>query len=212
VKLAALGSVSVHSHVGHATAQATKEAGPEQRLGDLDSTGSASRQRQQEIINIQALRRSGLKDRWVRVDGYADERDHRNEDDRCVDCQSGARLRVVRAAKEMTKMTQAEYQGKVDWLRSHPHGMVAQAVRRELRAFEAELKSQGKTVGGSLPSSTILSPWYVSFHHDRPKQPLISKCRHRDRDCQHIRDIGDEWVREANEVELERLDPCQTCG
>jgi hypothetical protein len=112
----------------------------------------------------------------------------------------------------MTKMTQAEYQGKVDWLRSHPHGMVAQAVRRELRAFEAELKSQGKTVGGWLPSSTILSPWYVSFHHDRPKQPLISKCRHRDRDCQHIRDIGDEWVREANEAELERLDPCQTCG
>jgi hypothetical protein len=48
----------------------------------------------------------------------------------------------------MTKMTQAEYQGRVDWLRSHPHGMVAQAVRRELRAFEAELKSQGKTVGG----------------------------------------------------------------
>ncbi len=70
MKLAALWSVSVHSHVGHATAQAAKEAGPEQRLGDLDSTGSASRQRQQEIINIQALRVSGLKDRWVRVDGY----------------------------------------------------------------------------------------------------------------------------------------------
>jgi hypothetical protein len=165
-----------------------------------------------EIINTQSLRGLWPQGSLGPVDGYVDERDHRNEHNRCVYCRSGARLRVVRAAKEMAKMTQAEYQGKVDWLRSHPHGMVAQGVRRELHAIEVELTSQGKTVGEWLPSSTILSPWHVSFHHDRPKQPLISKCRHRDRDCQHIRDIGDEWVREATEGALERLDPCQTCG
>jgi hypothetical protein len=112
----------------------------------------------------------------------------------------------------MTKMTQAEYQGKVDWLRSHPHGVRAELVRKELRAWVGEVESRGLTVDAWLPSQTVLSPWYVSFYYDRPKQPLISKCRHRDRDCQHIRDIGDEWVREATEAELERLDPCQTCG
>lgn len=39
-----------------------------------------------------------------------------------------------------------------------------------------------------------------------------SKVRHRDRDCQHIRDVGNEAVREATEAEMKRLEPCGTCG
>lgn len=33
-------------------------------------------------------------------------------------------------------MSPADYQGKRDWLRSHPHGPQAQMIRRELRAWE----------------------------------------------------------------------------
>ena len=57
-----------------------------------------------------------------------------------------------------------------------------------------------------------LSPWYVAFFHDRPGQPLASKVRHRDRDCQHLRHVGDQDMREATEAEMERLEPCGTCG
>ena len=34
-------------------------------------------------------------------------------------------------------MSPAEYRGKRDWLRSHPHGVQAQRIRRELRAWDA---------------------------------------------------------------------------
>jgi hypothetical protein len=107
-----------------------------------------------------------------------------------------------------------EYQGKREWLRSHPHGPQAQMILRELRAWERELESQGVTVDAWLDSSRTrlsLSPWYVAVFHERPGQPLASRRRHKDRDCQHIRDIGDEDVREATEAELE-LAPCATCG
>jgi hypothetical protein len=43
-----------------------------------------------------------------------------------------------------------------------------------------------------------LSPWYVAIFHDRPGQPLASRCRHKDRYCQHIGHIGDDDVREGN--------------
>lgn len=112
-------------------------------------------------------------------------------------------------------MSPAEYRGKRDWLRSHPHGVQAQMIRRELRAWERELEAQGKTVEAWLESDQDrlgLSPWYVAIFHDRPGQPMASKVRHRDRDCEHIRGIGDEDVREAIDVEVKRLDPCGTCG
>ena len=78
-----------------------------------------------------------------------------------------------------------------------------------------ELEAQGKTVEAWLESDQArlgLSPWYVAIFHDRSGQPLACKVRHRDRDCQHIRVIGDEDVREATDVEVKRLDPCGTCG
>ena len=112
-------------------------------------------------------------------------------------------------------MSPAEYQAKREWLRSNPHGAQAQMVRRELRAWDRELESQGETVEAWLESSRARlsqSPWYVAFFHDRPGQPLASKSRHRDRYCQHISNIGNEDVREAIEAELERLPPCATCG
>ena len=42
-------------------------------------------------------------------------------------------------------MSAAEYQAKGDWLRFNPHGPQAQMVRRELRAWDRELESQGVT-------------------------------------------------------------------
>jgi hypothetical protein len=41
-------------------------------------------------------------------------------------------------------MSPAEYQAKLDWLRSNPHGPQAQMVRRELRAWDRELESPGR--------------------------------------------------------------------
>lgn len=112
-------------------------------------------------------------------------------------------------------MKPADYTAKRDWLRSHPQGMEAQIVKRELRAYERELEEQGISLEAWLETDEVrlgLSPWYVAYFHDRPGQPLASKVRHRDRECQHIRDIGDEDVREATESEIKRLAPCGTCG
>ena len=100
-------------------------------------------------------------------------------------------------------MNPAEYQAKRDWLRSNPHGPQAQMVKRELRAWDRELESVGVGVE-AWPESTLtrlsLSPWYVAVFHDRPGQPLASKCRHRDRFCQHIANIENEDVREATDA------------
>ena len=112
-------------------------------------------------------------------------------------------------------MSPDEYRAKRDWLRLNPHGPRAQVVRRELRAWDRELESQGETVEAWLePTRTrlTLSPWYVAFFHDRPGQPLASRSRHNDRYCQHLVNIGDEDVRETTAAELERLAPCGTCG
>jgi hypothetical protein len=112
-------------------------------------------------------------------------------------------------------MRPAEYQAQLDWLRSNPHGPRAQTVKRKLRALERELERQGVTVEAWLESSRTrmsLSPWYVAIFHNRPGQPLASTVRHKDRYCQHITNIGNEDVREATEAELERLEPCGTCG
>jgi hypothetical protein len=112
-------------------------------------------------------------------------------------------------------MSPAEYQAKRDWLRSNPHGPQAQMVKRELRAWDRELESQGVSVEAWLESTLTrlsLSPWYVAIFHDRPGQPLASKVRHRDRYCQHISSIGSEDVREATEAEVEPLGPCATCA
>jgi hypothetical protein len=112
-------------------------------------------------------------------------------------------------------MKPAEYRAKREWLRSHPQGPQAQIVRRELRAHERELEDQAISLDAWVESDQArlgLSPWYEAFFHSRPGQPLASKVRHRDRDCQHIRDIGDEDVREAIEAEMKLLEPCGTCG
>jgi hypothetical protein len=112
-------------------------------------------------------------------------------------------------------MSPAEYQAKLDWLRSNPHGQQARMVKRQLRAWERELESRGETIEEWLESSRTrlsLSPWFVAIFHDRPGQPLASKVRHKDRYCQHIGTIGYEDVREATEAEVERLGPCATCG
>ncbi len=88
-------------------------------------------------------------------------------------------------------------------------------ISRELRAWEGELEAQGTPIEAWLESHQTklgLSPWYVAFFHDRPGQPLASKVRHRDRECQHLGQIGDEDVREATEEEMKRLGPCGTCG
>jgi len=84
-----------------------------------------------------------------------------------------------------------------------------------MRAWDRELKSQGKTVEAWLESTQTrlsLSPWYVAIFHLRPGHPLGSQCRRKDRYCQHIYNIGNEDVREATAAELQRLAPCATCG
>ena len=39
-------------------------------------------------------------------------------------------------------MDPTEYQAKREWLRLYPHGMRTQAVRREVRASERELRAR----------------------------------------------------------------------
>ena len=102
-------------------------------------------------------------------------------------------------------MSPEEYRGKRDWLRSNPHGLRARMVERELRAWDRELERQGLTVE-AWSKVTPSSPWYVAFFHDRPGQPLASACRHADRDCQHLRNIGNEDIRQTTDAEFERLE------
>ena len=108
-------------------------------------------------------------------------------------------------------MSPEEYRAKRDWLRLHPHGLRAETVKRELRACDRELESQGVTVE-AWSKPTASTPWHVAFFHDRPGNLLASGCRHADRDCQHLSHLGNEDIRETTEAEFERLEPCATCG
>jgi hypothetical protein len=112
-------------------------------------------------------------------------------------------------------MDPAEYRAKREWLRSNPYGTQAGMIKQQLRGWERELEAQGTPVEAWLESHQTrmgLSPWYVAFFHDRPGQPLASKVRHRDRDCQHLSQVSDVDLREATEEEIKRLAPCGTCG
>ena len=112
-------------------------------------------------------------------------------------------------------MSPTEYQAKRDWLRSNPTGMLAKSVMRELRAWERELAEQGTTVEAWMATDRVrlgLTPWFVVYFHDRPGQPLGSRVRHHDRYCTGILDHPDEDVRQATEIEIEALPPCQWCG
>ena len=112
-------------------------------------------------------------------------------------------------------MSPAEYQGKCDWVRSSPNGMRARSVRRALRAWERELVEQGTTVETRQATDRVrlgLTPWFVVYFCDRPGQPLGSRVRHHDSYCTGILDHPDEDVRQATEIEIEALPPCQWCG
>jgi hypothetical protein len=63
-------------------------------------------------------------------------------------------------------MSPAEYQAKRDWLRSNPHGVQAQMVRRELRAWDRKLESEGVTVEAWLESSRTRRPGLGDFHRN----------------------------------------------
>jgi len=52
-------------------------------------------------------------------------------------------------------MDATEYQAKREWLRLDPHGMRAQAVRRELRAYERELQARCETVERPTRASIV---------------------------------------------------------
>lgn len=67
-------------------------------------------------------------------------------------------------------MSPEEYRAKRDWLRLHSHGLRAETVKRELRAWDRELESQGVTVE-AWSKPTASTPWHVAFFHDRPRQP-----------------------------------------
>jgi hypothetical protein len=107
-----------------------------------------------------------------------------------------------------------EYQAKHEWLRLNPRGMRAQAVRRELRAHERELRARGADVEQWRETlrTRRLSPSYVAIFHDRPGQPLASRVRHTDRHCQHLARLDDADIREADDAEVERLGHCLTCA
>jgi hypothetical protein len=117
-------------------------------------------------------------------------------------------------------MSPAESRGKLDWLRSNPTGVQAQAVRRELRAWERDLEAQGLTVEDWLDDHSTPSPpgpltrGWVAFWPNRPGKPLASIVYHSDRNCQYIRDIPAHEIREARPEELERLPLCggRDCG
>lgn len=50
-------------------------------------------------------------------------------------------------------MTPADYKAKLEWLRSNPSGMRSQTIKRELRAWERELESEGVVIGDWLDSN-----------------------------------------------------------
>src|SRR4051794_3414406 len=65
-------------------------------------------------------------------------------------------------------MDATEYQAKREWVRLNPHGMRAQAVRRELRAYERELQARSETVDEPMQTPRTLSRGYVAYWPDRP--------------------------------------------
>ena len=125
-------------------------------------------------------------------------------------------------------MSPEEYVAKRDWLRSQPYGAEAQMIRRELRAQERELEAEGTTLEAWLHAHRMAAPRsesgrarlglsphrYVAFWPDRAGQPLASVVCHTDRQFQCLRDMGDEYVREATDAEMERLPLCggPDCG
>lgn len=110
-------------------------------------------------------------------------------------------------------MTAVDYRAKQDWLRTHPYGAGAQAVRNDLRLCERELKNQGKTIEKWLESERVqrrLTAWYVSAN-PKTGRPY-SHVRHASRDCHTVADISDKYVREATEDEIRRMPTCAYCG
>jgi hypothetical protein len=99
-------------------------------------------------------------------------------------------------------MNKEEYKAKAEWLRLNPHGMRAQSVRRELRAYERELEAQGVDIESLSERRTLMRGYVV-----RGGQVI-----HADRDCLHLSDTADEDVREATAEERAELPPCQTCA
>jgi hypothetical protein len=85
-------------------------------------------------------------------------------------------------------------------------------VERELRACQRELEEHGTTVEAWLATDRVrlgLTPWFVGYHDGR----LASAVRHQDRYCGAITEhYSDEEVREATEIEMEKLPPCGYCA
>jgi hypothetical protein len=125
-------------------------------------------------------------------------------------------------------MRPEEYVAKRDWLRSYPHHPRAKMVMRELRTQERELEAEGTSIEEWLRAHRMTtspresgratlgrsSRGYVAFWPDRPGQPPASVVYHTDRQCQYIRGLGDEYVRQATDAEMERLPLCggRDCG
>jgi hypothetical protein len=113
------------------------------------------------------------------------------------------------------EMDPSEYRGQQQWLQLYgsEQPQMARMIKARLRRWESELETRGETVEqwAKEPVGDAAS-WYVIFWHDRPGQPLESKCRHADRCCRTIGSIPDEYVRHPTHHELARLDPCGACG
>src|SRR3954452_735661 len=88
--------------------------------------------------------------------------------------------------RKESAMDPTEYQAKREWPRINPHGMRAQAVRREVRAYERELQARGETVDDPMQTPRTLSRGYVAYWPDRPDQPLGSNVVHADPHCWQI--------------------------
>ena len=103
-------------------------------------------------------------------------------------------------------MDRAEYEAQRDWLRLNPHGMRAQVVRKQLRAYERE---HGEALTKSPPRTG--SRGYVVVFGDRPGQPRGGSVVHRDYACpRNWHDDAD--IREATPAELDRLPSCKRCS
>src|SRR4051812_23931248 len=79
-----------------------------------------------------------------------------------------AKMKTYAPRRRESAMDPTEYQAKREWLRLNPHGMRAQAVRREIRAFERELQPRGETAEEPLTTPRTLSRGYVAYGRIAP--------------------------------------------
>lgn len=103
----------------------------------------------------------------------------------------------------------AELRALRDWLRDGQSGIAASNARRRIKQIEQELADRRidpEVTEHQRARQPGRTRWYVV---DVDENSSRDRMLHLDRDCLHL---SASKVREATDLEVERLKPCSTCG